>query len=105
MSNIRGILPKKVKGFRDINANMNALRWKIITAASTVYKSFGFEHWDTPIVEYADCLGKYLPEFDRVEQGVFSFRSPEKEPVYNTVGEELRNEWNNEVVMENPRTI
>ena len=101
MEKKRGILPKKVKGFRDITPDMNALRWKIITAASDVYKSFGFEHWDTPIVEYADCLGKYLPDDQTTDKGIFSFRSPEKEPIFNTVGEELRHEWNNEVLMEN----
>ncbi|MDR1543213.1 MAG: histidine--tRNA ligase [Prevotellaceae bacterium] len=101
MANQRGILPKKVKGFRDINPNMNVLRQKIITAAADVYKLFGFEHWDTPVVEYADSLGKYLPDDQTTDKGVYSFRSPEKEPVYNTVGEELRHEWNNEVLMEN----
>lgn len=95
MENNRGIVPKKVKGFRDINPNLNVLRWKIITAATKVYKSFGFEHWDTPIVEYADCLGKYLPDVDSTDQGIFSFRSNEEEPIYDTRGEELRDKWNN----------
>jgi histidyl-tRNA synthetase len=101
METKRGILPKKVKGFRDINPDLNALRWRIISAAGEVYRSFGFEHWDTPIVEYADCLGKYLPDKDATDQGIFSFRSQEEEPVYNAKGEELRDYWNR-VQMEKP---
>ena len=100
MSNTRGIVPKKITGFRDINPDLNALRWQIVNNATQVYKSFGFEHWDTPVLEYADCMGKYLPDRDTIDQGVFSFRSPEKEPIYNSTGEELRDDWNR-VLMEN----
>jgi len=57
MQNKRGIVPRKIKGFRDIDPNLNQLKWKIINAASKVYKLYGFEHWDTPIIEYADNLG------------------------------------------------
>ncbi len=97
---MRGIVPRKIKGFRDIDPDLNQLRWKIIDAASKVYKSYGFEHWDTPALEYADCLGKYLPDADSVAEGVYSFKNPELEPVYKSNGEELRDEWNR-VVMEN----
>ncbi len=98
--NERGIIPRKIKGFRDINPELNQLRWKIITKASQVYKKYGYEHWDTPGLEYAECLGKYMPDKDTVGEGIYSFRNPEEEPVLNTVGEELRDEWNN-VVMDN----
>jgi len=97
---MRGIIPKKIKGFRDIDADLNQLKWKIIDAAKQVYKSYGFEHWDTPVLEYADCLGKYLPDADAVAEGVYSFKNPELEPVYKSNGEELRDEWNR-VVMDN----
>jgi len=81
MKNQRGLVPRKIKGFRDIDSNLNALRWKIIEAASKVYKSYGFEHWDTPILEYAECLGKYMPDEDTVDKGVYSFKNPELEPI------------------------
>lgn len=96
---MRGVIPKKIKGFRDIDPDLNQLRWKIIIAASEVYKKFGFEQWDTPILEYADCLGKYLPDSDSVAEGVYSFKNPEEEPVYNKKGDELRDQDNN-VIME-----
>ena len=100
VENKRGVVARKVKGFRDIDANLSQLKWKIINAASEVYKSYGFEHWETPVLEYADCLGKYLPDEDTVDKGVYSFKNPEIEPVLRADGSELRDE-NAEVVMEN----
>lgn len=86
----RGNIPRKIKGFRDIDADQMALRRSIIEAASRVYRSYGFEHWDTPVLEYADALGKYMPDEDTVDKGVYAFRNPEEEPVLNTEGSELR---------------
>ena len=86
----RGVIPRKIKGFRDIDANLNELRQQIIKAASKVYKSYGFEHWDTPVLEYADALGKYMPDEDTVDQGVYNFRNPEEEPILGVDGNELR---------------
>lgn len=85
----RGIVPKKIKGFRDIDPRLNQLKQKIITAATEVYQRYGFEHWDTPVLEYADALGKYMPDDEAVDQGVYSFRSPEKEAVFGKDGREL----------------
>ena len=97
---MRGIVPQKVKGFRDINSTQNALRELIIQKASEVYRRFGFSRFDTPVLEYAECLGKYLPDNDSVAQGVYSFKNPEQEPVFDTAGKEMRDSANN-VIMEN----
>lgn len=97
---MRGIVPRKIKGFRDLGPELNQLKWQIVTEAAKVYRTYGFEHWDTPILEYADCLGKYLPDSDSVAEGVYSFQNPEKEPVLQADGKELRDEWDH-VVMEN----
>ncbi len=97
---MRGIVPRKIKGFRDIDAAGSQLRWQIINAASEIYQKYGFEHWDTPVVEYAECLGKYLPDSDSVSEGVYSFKNPEIEPICDNRGEEIRDE-NNNVMMEN----
>lgn len=96
----RGILPRKIKGFRDIDPHLNQLKQQIIQAAGDVYRRYGFEHWDTPVLEYADNLGKYMPDVEAVAQGVYSFRSPEEEAVYNTEGRELKDD-NGKTVMEN----
>ncbi len=86
----RGNIPRKIKGFRDIDADLNELRQHIIREASRVYRSYGFEHWDTPVLEYADALGKYMPDEDTVDKGVFNFRNPEEEPILLTDGNEMR---------------
>ncbi len=99
-NNQRGIVPRKIKGFRDITPELNQLRWKIINKAGEVYKKYGYQHWDTPIAEYAENLGKYMPDKDTIEEGVYSFRNPEQEPIYKKNGEELRDNWN-KVMMEN----
>ncbi|MGE5343090.1 MAG: histidine--tRNA ligase [Candidatus Omnitrophota bacterium] len=89
---MRGIVPRKIKGFRDLEPELNRVRWDIINAATNVYRLYGFEHWDTPLMEYADCLGKYLPDTDSVAEGVYSFQNPEKEPILQSDGKELRDE-------------
>ena len=38
-----------------------------------VYESYGFEQLETPAIEYTDALGKFLPDQDRPNEGVFSF--------------------------------
>ena len=98
---MRAIIPRKIKGFRDINPELNKIRWQIINSASKVYQKYGFEHWDTPILEYADCLGKFLSDSDTVEEGVYSFRNPEKEPIIGLDGKEIKdNKWDR-VILEN----
>lgn len=86
----RGIIPQKIKGFRDIDPSLNQLKQTIIRNAGEIYQRYGFEHWDTPVLEYADSLGKYMPDVEAVDQGVYSFRNPETEPVYDTEGRELK---------------
>ena len=38
-----------------------------------VYELYGFEPVETPAFEYTDALGKFLPDQDRPNEGVFSF--------------------------------
>ncbi|MEM9547405.1 MAG: histidine--tRNA ligase [Bacteroidota bacterium] len=100
MDRKRGIVPRKINGFRDIDPNLNHIKQNIIEAASKVYRLYGFEHWDTPAIEYAENLGKYMPDTDTIGQGVYSFRNPETEPVLMANGKELR-DGSNKVVMDN----
>ncbi|WP_332118952.1 histidine--tRNA ligase [Azorhizobium caulinodans] len=39
-----------------------------------VYELYGFEALETPAIEYTDALGKFLPDQDRPNEGVFSFQ-------------------------------
>lgn len=96
----RGNIPRKINGFRDIGADLNELRQTIIREAGKVYRSYGFEHWDTPVLEYAEALGKYMPDEDTIDKGVYSFRNPEEEPILNKNGFEIRDE-KGQALMEN----
>jgi histidyl-tRNA synthetase len=37
-----------------------------------VFESYGFDSLETPAFEYTDALGKFLPDLDRPNEGVFS---------------------------------
>ena len=45
----------------------------MIEKIRTVYELYGFEAVETPAIEYTDALGKFLPDQDRPNEGVFSF--------------------------------
>ncbi len=61
------------KGMRDGEASeiraMNTMLEKI----RAVYELYGFEPLETPAYEYSDVLGKFLPDQERPNAGVFSF--------------------------------
>jgi len=44
----------------------------------TVYERYGFEPVETPAIEYTDALGKFLPDQDRPNEGVFSFQDDDE---------------------------
>ena len=44
-----------------------------------VYERYGFEAVETPAVEYSDALGKFLPDQDRPNAGVFSFQDDDEQ--------------------------
>src|SRR5438270_5504324 len=44
-----------------------------------VYERYGFEPVETPQIEYTDALGKFLPDQDRPNEGVFSFQDDDEQ--------------------------
>ena len=44
-----------------------------------VYALYGFEAVETPFVEYTQALGKFLPDLDRPNEGVFSFQDEDEQ--------------------------
>ncbi|MDR6954535.1 histidyl-tRNA synthetase [Ancylobacter sp. 3268] len=44
-----------------------------------VYELYGFEALETPFIEYTDALGKFLPDQDRPNEGVFSFQDDDEQ--------------------------
>ena len=43
------------------------------------YELYGFEAVETPVLEYTDALGKFLPDLDRPNEGVFSLRDDDEQ--------------------------
>ena len=67
------------KGMRDVDAlELRALKHMLGTI-SAVYERYGFEPLDTPAFEYTDALGKFLPDTDRPNEGVFSFQDEDEQ--------------------------
>ena len=44
-----------------------------------VYERYGFEPVEQPMIEYTDALGKFLPDQDRPNEGVFSFQDDDEQ--------------------------
>ena len=44
-----------------------------------MYERYGFEPVETPAIEYTDALGKFLPDQDRPNEGVFSFQDDDEQ--------------------------
>jgi histidyl-tRNA synthetase len=43
------------------------------------FERYGFEPVETPAIEYTDALGKFLPDLDRPNEGVFSFKDDDEQ--------------------------
>ena len=50
----------------------------MLKTLSETCASWGFSALETPVLEYADVLGKYLPDEERPDSGVFSIRENEQ---------------------------
>ncbi len=62
------------KGLFDISAGEIRATQAMLATIRDVFESYGFEPLDTPAIEYSDALGKFLPDQDRPNEGVFSFK-------------------------------
>ena len=67
------------KGFADKRAADLAAERAIVDAVSAVYERFGFEPLATSAFEYADALGKFLPDADRPNEGVFALQDDDEQ--------------------------
>ena len=67
------------KGFRDIEAAELSGLNEMLTKIRGVYERYGFEALETPAIEYTDALGKFLPDQDRPNAGVFSFQDEDEQ--------------------------
>ncbi|WP_420391332.1 histidine--tRNA ligase [Acuticoccus sp.] len=66
------------RGFADRSAPEIRRVAAMIDTITQVYERWGFEPVETPLVEYADALGKFLPDEDRPNEGVFAFQDDDE---------------------------
>jgi histidyl-tRNA synthetase len=67
------------KGLLDISAPEIRATETMLGTIRGVFESYGFEPLDTPALEYSDALGKFLPDQDRPNEGVFSFKDDDEQ--------------------------
>ncbi|MCA9177029.1 MAG: histidine--tRNA ligase [Planctomycetales bacterium] len=65
---------RKPKGFRDAFSETAVARRNMLATICDVYRRYGFQPLETSAVEYVDALGKYLPESDQPDAGIFAFQ-------------------------------
>jgi histidyl-tRNA synthetase len=67
------------RGLSDRGAAEIAATRRMIDRIRAVYERYGFEPMETPAIEYTDVLGKFLPDQDRPNEGVFSFKDDDEQ--------------------------
>lgn len=62
------------RGFADRRGRDLVAERRLVQRVSEVYERWGFEPLETGAFEYADALGKFLPDADRPNEGVFALQ-------------------------------
>jgi histidyl-tRNA synthetase len=73
------IAPRLPRGFEDRIATDIAASEAMIETIKGVYRRYGFEPVETPMFEYTEALGKFLPDTDRPNAGVFSLQDEDEQ--------------------------
>src|SRR5438067_11039486 len=76
--------PQKLKarlprGLEDLGPAAIAATRRMVEKIREVFERYGFEPVETPAMEYTDALGKFLPDQDRPNEGVFSFHDDDEQ--------------------------
>jgi histidyl-tRNA synthetase len=66
------------KGFRDYFGAEVVERNAMLRKIGEVYHRYGFDPLETSAVETVEALGKFLPDVDRPNEGVFAFEEDDK---------------------------
>ncbi len=74
-----GTLARLPRGFVDRDAAEIAGVNAMLDTIRGVYELYGFEAVETPAIEFTDALGKFLPDQDRPNEGVFSFQDDDEQ--------------------------
>jgi histidyl-tRNA synthetase len=71
--------PRLPRGLADRSPAEIAATRRMLDKIRAVYERYGFEPVETPAIEYTDALGKFLPDQDRPNEGVFSFQDDDEQ--------------------------
>jgi histidyl-tRNA synthetase len=75
-SKLKARLPR---GLADRGPAEIAATRDMVEKIRVVFERYGFEPLETPAIEYTDALGKFLPDQDRPNEGVFSFQDDDEQ--------------------------
>jgi histidyl-tRNA synthetase len=73
---LRARLPR---GLEDRDAVAISATRRMTETIREVFERYGFEAVETPAMEFTDALGKFLPDQDRPNEGVFSFQDDDEQ--------------------------
>jgi histidyl-tRNA synthetase len=73
---LRARLPR---GLEDRGPAAISATRQMVEKIREVYERYGFEPVETPAMEFTDALGKFLPDQDRPNEGVFSFQDDDEQ--------------------------
>jgi histidyl-tRNA synthetase len=75
-SKLKARLPR---GLADRGPAEIAATRDMVEKIRVVFERYGFDPLETPAIEYTDALGKFLPDQDRPNEGVFSFQDDDEQ--------------------------
>ncbi len=78
-TNTNAVKPRLPRGLIDRGAADLAATGRMLDVIRQTYSLYGFEAVETPLIEYTDALGKFLPDLDRPNEGVFSFKDDDEQ--------------------------
>src|ERR1700737_4331369 len=73
------VRPQLPRGFIDRGPADVAAAEAMMARIREVYELYGFEAVETPFIEYTEALRKFLPDLDRPNEGVFSFKDEDEQ--------------------------
>jgi len=70
---------RRPRGFEDLTAEVLTAERDLVARAGAVYEAHGFAPLATGAFEYADALGKFLPDEERPNEGVFALQDDDEQ--------------------------
>jgi histidyl-tRNA synthetase len=77
-NNMQTAHAKLPRGFADRSPAEIAATEKMLAVIKDSYELYGFEAVETPLIEFTEALGKFLPDQDRPNEGVFSIKDDDE---------------------------